>query len=509
MTKYIKIAMCLVALTMTVSCNYLDLKPKHSYVDNDMLITYDNALAAVNGTYYPLVAYTDDFGGSFHTALMHRAGFLNATEYHFNEEYTTTASYGSWSAYMDGINNCNFAINGVGSMNGSAFESEEQRTALVAEARLMRAFYNIQQLYSYAKWWKPDTDVNGILVREELSNLSNIDKARSTVGDSYLSIMADLDAAIADCPTLDEWGSARHASKEFAMVLKAKLLLIRGAAPERASAEDLTASLNIVNELLNNLPSNWVIESDMSEMYLNSFDSKENLFVRYNQNWESSKINGGYTYGYGTGYYPGSANYITTSEGNDYPHDPEKFDAGFTAKNLDWIKSDPRWDVTTGIGDNPETWDVGSRYMMTKLYRNGYNNDCDYKFNTYFFRLYELYIMKAELILRTGGSYADALAVLNSVRAMRTNPVLPALSAVNADQVYDLIYKEIVCELYLENGAEYFASLRFESPDGDLYIQYNKKDEGVVFSWDKQCYPMNIDELANNKLMVQTEGYDE
>ena len=493
------------------SCGSLNQKPEHMFVDSDMLVTYADAQAAVNGIYTNL--FDDSYAGGQYVMLSAKAGLLrDYYQDYFREGFTRTAYNGAWSVYYRGINYANFAINGIQGMSETAFKDEGERNALIGEAKLFRAWLYINAFKTYGHWWAADDSPYGLVYRDQVSNLSNLKSPRLTVGESYEKILEDLDAAILDCPTLEEFGSKKM-TKEYAKVLKAKLLLERGTGtPRGESSADLTEALRLVNDVMDNLPTRWIIEPDLAVMYNNSFDSRENLFVRYDPDWNSSSrasTTAGFMYGYGLGYAPTSANNATTdSQGIAWTHDPEKFDAGLAAKNLDWIKADPRWPLVTGLTSRAETWDNQIVYAATKLYRGGYLNGtfsivsmrCDYKFNVYYFRLYELYLLKAELILRTGGSYTDALSVLNQVRAQRTNPVLPALTASSREQVYNLIYREIVCELFFENGADYFASLRINSPDGDRFIEYNKKGDGVVFSWDRQCFQIPDSEVSNNPL---------
>lgn len=506
------LAVGMLASTLS-SCNFLDLKPEHSFVDNDMLVSYADAEAAVNGIYLNLLKgkSQDAFAGGLFVGLTHRAGFFKHKDFlpEYEETLSAEKTNGTdlWNSTYVGVNYANFAINGIIGMAASAFPTEAHRTKLLGEARLFRAWYNIFLLNNFAHWWEKDDSPYGILYRDQVAALDNLQKSRLNVGDSYARILDDLDYAIANCPSIAEHGDSKKMSKEYALVLKAKLLLFRGTAGMRdSSPTDLSAALSLVNELLASLPANWIIEPDMAQMYKNSFDSKENLFVRYTPDWNSvsmARNTSGYTYGYNTAYFPGSVNTVASSDGKEVAHDPTKFDAGFTAVNLDWIKEDPRWSIVTGIARNAENWDLGRRFMVTKLYRGGFYHSDDNKFNVYYFRLYELYLLKAELILRTGGSYTDALAVLNDVRSKRTNPVLPALPASSAKEVYQLIYKEIVCELFWENGAEYYASLRFDSPDGDKYIAYNKKGDNISTAWNQQAYPIPSGEMNNNELMVQ------
>lgn len=519
-------------ITLNSSCNFLDLKPVHSYVGSDNIKDYEDALAVVNGVYPTLL--NEAFQGSQFVKLTSRSGFISVNsgstyEELYKQEALPASSQANvnkfiWQPAYKGINYANFAIESINSLPEKEFEGTKfSKAQLIGEARLLRAWFYIHVLYNYCHWWADDSSPYGIVYRDKVSKLNNVEVPRSTIGESYAKIVEDLDYAIENSPTLDEYETNRKMSREYAKVLKLKLLLIRGASDDRvaSSTTDFATARAIVDDLLANKPDRWVMEPDMKQMYENSFDSKENLFCSYNEDYSKGGVaGGGFTYAYGTGYISSTGNNeVLTSEGKPSPyHNPDNWDAGLNTKNLSWIKEDPRWNITFGVADNPENWDKGTRFMTIKLYRNGQYSDkkethttpigaptgaSDKKWTVYYFRLYELYLLNAELILRTGGSATDALSVINQVRAQRTNPVLPALTASTTDEVYQIILKEIVNELYFENGSEFFASLRFKAPGGAKYIDYNKISEGINLNMSRTIYPLPSEELNPNKLAIQ------
>lgn len=96
------------------------------------------------------------------------------------------------------------------------------------------------------------------------------------------------------------------------------------------------------------------------------------------------------------------------------------------------------------------------------------------------------------------------------MRSKRTNPVLPALSASSKKELLRTIFREICVEQFLENGSEYFASLRFIN-DTDASPAQNKPwiytlKQDVDFSADKYCRPIPEDERLKNKLADQNPG---
>ena len=104
-------------------------------------------------------------------------------------------------------------------------------------------------------------------------------------------------------------------------------------------------------------------------------------------------------------------------------------------------------------------------------------------------------------------SLEEALKPLNDMRACRTNPVLPALSPGSKKDLLRAIFREIWVEQFLENGSEYFASLRFIN-DTDASAAQNKPwiytlKPDVNFTENQYCWPIPENERLKNPLAVQ------
>ena len=120
-------------------------------------------------------------------------------------------------------------------------------------------------------------------------------------------------------------------------------------------------------------------------------------------------------------------------------------------------------------------------------------------------RLPELYIMQAELIARTGGSAALAIAPINLMRSKRTNPVLAQIPVpASNEELLDIIFKEYINELILENGSEFYASFRFMK-EGKTYMEVMKAGS-FVFDKTKLQWPIPNNEMINNPLIEQNPG---
>lgn len=127
---------------------------------------------------------------------------------------------------------------------------------------------------------------------------------------------------------------------------------------------------------------------------------------------------------------------------------------------------------------------------------------------TYAFRYAELYIMKAELLARTNPSdIQGALKPLNDMRAVYTNPEMPAITGITTHQeLMDAIFKEYVVTLFMENESPWFASLRFEK-NGKPWINTLKPE--VNFSSNQYCWPIPDDEIkAHSNKIEQNPGLE-
>ena len=176
---------------------------------------------------------------------------------------------------------------------------------MIAEARCMRAWAYANLFWMFGHWWEADDCAYGILYRDQMSNLSNLQVPRITVGESYQKIFEDLEPGLKYLP---DFTTPRYLSKQLAQVLKAKLLLNRGVM--RGDVQDLKDALDLVLTVKKDAPGSWKMEADLAEMYEKGWESGEVLWTRYmgditNCAWSE------FTYSYAIGYnntYSGSGN---------------------------------------------------------------------------------------------------------------------------------------------------------------------------------------------------------
>lgn len=487
MKKIFYTLIILAGLTSPSCKNYLDIQPIHSLTDANAIKDLATAKASLGGVYASF--QNDDWAGALYCGLASKAGFVRFNAVDYDMSYNQLTASSSWTTFYKSLNAANFAISGIGKLSDAAV-SQADRTLLIAEGRCLRAWINANLLWNYAHWWADDADKYGLLYRDEVVNLSNMRKARITVGESYAKIYEDLDFAIAN---LGDLTTPRYVSKQFAKALKAKLLLYRGG--YRNTRPDLDAALVLVNDVLTNHPATFSMEANLADVYANSWDSKENLFVKYLENDGTRTAKGGYYYTY----------YLSQIGGNTLPLPVGGTLTAGLVYGLDWFSNDPRWPVVTGPVRAAETWDNVNRFTFKKVARLGsyagkLANPIDEKYAAYYFRYPELYLMKAELLARTGATPALAIAPINEMRGKRVTPVLPALNPANQTELMDMIFKEIFTETFLENGSEFFAAVRFMK-DGKPWIVTIKN--GVALQENKMCRPIPDAEIVNNTLMEQ------
>jgi len=466
--RKLNIYIILFALLFSACDSFLEEAPKHNLTLENSVTDFNGAKNILNGMYAQL--QSRNVGGSINTRLSAQGGFYKNFDKFYNMSYSqgTEDMDGAWQTWYRGINAANAAITAISNLADDKFPSVEKKAEMIAEAKGFRAWIYSNLLWNRCYWWAEDDNEYGLLYRIEMADLSNIQRARLTVGESYTELFEDLDEAIEHAP---DFSSSKYFSKQMAKVLKAKILLYRG------RSEDYQTALDFVIDVKEKSPASFGMEEDMAAMYENSWDSKEVLWARYLED------NGGrgwaeHAYSYGIIY------------DNEYHPVAE-----------DWIKEDPRWEVIMDSVRAPEPWDDSKFLAPVKLCRGGKAADMNGKYATYYFRFAELYLMEAELRARINPDKIEAaLKPLNDMRGIRTNPVLPQLSANTHQELMDLIFKEIWTELCLENGSEYFAALRFQK-DGKPWIHTLKPD--VNFTEEKYIWPIPNDEMINNSLMKQ------
>lgn len=469
--------------TFCSSCSdFLTENPEHALTDINSVTDYSSAKNAVNGIYYNYES-CEHLGGSLCATAYCMAGLWNYRSDLYNMRQSQKSSTGApiWNSLYKVINSANSAIQGIEKLDDSKFPSKENKNELIAQAKCMRGFSNLQLLWYFGHWFANSDSPYGIIYRDQVSDLSNIMLNRSSVGESYEKIISDLEYAEEWC---SDYKSARYTSKQFAQALHAKLLLIRN------WEGDYQKSLEIVNHILNNAPSTFKMETDLAKLYKNGWNSSEVLFSRYlGDNPIITDVE--FEYSYNLYYF------------NEFTDIPQK-----------WLEDDERSTYFFGEARAPETWDTSrKKNILTKLYHRGRFEGKNDMYSTMVIRYAELYLMKAELLARLNPSDKEsdinmALQPINEMRASYTSPVLkPITGILTHNDLMDAIYKEYVVTLFLENDSPWFASLRFNKDGGDIWAKALKPE--VSFSENQYCLPIPDNEIiAHTNPIPQNPGLE-
>ncbi|GAA3643825.1 RagB/SusD family nutrient uptake outer membrane protein [Flavivirga jejuensis] len=477
------------------SDNFLDREPDFILTEGNTITTPTEARTAVNGIYAVREDASGGWSAGHYTSKASQSGFIdwNEGDFEMSSTQTNPTSVGEfyWIDFYGIVNAANFAIKGITDLGSDVFDGVEEYNALLAEARCWRAWAHMNIFWNFGHWFSDD-DINpyGVLYREEVADLDNLEQARLNVGESYAKIFEDLDFAIMH---LNNFTDNRFLSKEFAKIIKAKALLRRGGFND--NIDQLNESLALVNDVLNNPPAGFAMQEDLAEVYQDSWDSEENLFVGFLDGDGETSDDIPFEYEFE----------IPVRFGQEInPFDPipaDELTAGLRFGD-DLFRADPRWSIVTGESFfETYTWIKLTRFSPTI-------GQFDLKFNTYYFRFPELYIMRSELLARTGASIAEAIAPINTMRSIRTNPVLPSLNPTTQQELMDAIFFEYIFETFLENGNEFYAALRFDAPNGDPWIETIKASAGIPLVINSIPYPIPNAEIFGNQLMIQNEDLE-
>ncbi|TKC07045.1 RagB/SusD family nutrient uptake outer membrane protein [Pedobacter frigoris] len=430
-TLYRYMTFVMLMLTLYACKKELGVLPKNAKVDANTILDQGTAQIALNGAYYRFanatITKTAWQEHELKPAML--AGYMGMYSSILAEEENRNdrASINYWAETYVLLNATNGVIRGVNALPDAKFTGTRKKE-IIAEARFLRAYAHFKLLTFYGEWYKPDSEL-GALLRDELSTLSNIPKKRSTVQQSYDYILADLDEVIASAPAT---APTHYVTKWAGMALKMRVLMCRGA------AADYPVIISLANTLIQSSP--YQLEAVAEDVFhKNGLASKEVILgVKPQANQEKE------TYSRSAQYFPGASSlYVAKAPLNTL------------------FGSDPR-----------KSWIIGSArpkagyYYFTKYMKEGGVSSALTE-SYYALRLTEIYLLKAEAIVRSGGSLGDAKAVVHEIQAkagitaLVNNTSYLAVEAANTPATLLVqIFNETVKSLIAEDGMEWLAMLR-------------------------------------------------
>jgi hypothetical protein len=437
MKKILTYTFCSMLLLLQYACKKtLNALPENAKVDANTILDQKTAEVALRGAYYLL--YNIPGRGTNITCWdnhqwlpAYYAGYLAGASDGPEEEnrYAESSLISSvWNESYATINAANGIINRLNILPDASF-ANNRKEGILGEAKFLRAYSHFKILSYYGEWFKYDSKY-GILIREELSNLANIAKARSNVKDSYDFILADLDYAIDNAPSQ---GPNHYATKWAAMALKMRVLM------SRAQTGDYNEVISIANLIIQNSP--YSLENDPKDIFRSKGLSSNEVIlgIKPQPNQENNSYNLSILYSQYT------AQITVTHHA--------------TKRLYDLFRStDPRKNWVTGdlVPGNTNGGHLFSKYIIA----NG--KPTVVSETAYAFRLSEVYLLKAEAITRSKGNMDEAKLIL---KQMMQHAGVTDRNYVDQISSYDGLELEVFYELSRnlvgEDGQEWMALLRF------------------------------------------------
>ena len=301
MMNTIKLMMFLLLVGISVSCDrFLDIKPKgiqipEYYDDYLRLLNHKDMMYADAG----FVSYiTDDIllgdnsvpFGQFEQA---QEASQNLYAFAHGPIFSGGASDAFYEKAYKRIYTFNVVINNVGTCQDA---TEKEKQALIAEAKVCRAFEYLSLVNVYAKHYDSVTANSDLGVPVILSEDINKVYKRNSVQAVYDQIFKDLKEALPYIP--DEAATPFRASKQFLYAFTAKLYLYMGKYGDALTAAlkvdqdqlqliDLTA--NSINPKANGMGRIW--NEETGEVYPLPEDNPEAIYARYGTDFLSLSRN--------------------------------------------------------------------------------------------------------------------------------------------------------------------------------------------------------------------------
>lgn len=436
MKKYIGIIFLTFSLFSCEIVDVLDKKPPYQ-ADLEGAITNPKTVElALSGVYSNLPGESGfsslwvTVSGSFKAGAMSKPSWwTKGNAIYYYERFWPVLSGGTdydWDSDYKTIKNANFLLEALDGIDG--FE-ENRKNEIIGELHFLRAFAYQRLMLRFCEYWDMNSEL-GLIVRNELPTINNIEQPRSSVKESYDLILADLEIAIQNCP---EYSSCGYASKVAAKSYKAKVLFNMGKYAE---------TVTLINDIISTYPQHG-LTANYSTNFTNWADSKEIIFARqYGASDISSmeyRINA-----FESGKWGPTENYIRLL--GDNPTD-DVIDADV----------DPRYNAI--IGEKKEVaYNYGVQGKIYKNYSVKKLSNASNDLPLIFMRTAELYLMKAEAIYRNGGSPDDAYAALAVVRNRAKANEVPHNTS---EEIATAICNEWLIEMAFENNQEYLALRRF------------------------------------------------
>lgn len=469
--KKILIIFILGAVSFT-SCKKIDELPVNNLVAENVITNEESAQVALNGIYSYLGVY-GTWDGYMVSDNALRSNLVEASNQRSSYELELMALEEQsdwvyiknlWQDIAKVVNAANNFIYHAEALPEDKF-SPGKKKEMLGEAYFMRGFATLYQMKMFAQFWDI-TSQYGPLLRTEPSGLNNNYKERSTVAEGYDQILSDFKFAAENGP---KFYSVFRASSDLAKAYRAETLMMRG------SEGDYAEAATLCDDIINH--SSFSLQPTFAGIYSSGYESTELMFSRkIDKIVEEDFVNSV------------PSLYSLFAKKRNGPTD--------TYFNYLDTTTDTRADAIIGTTSSSNAQGVVVTYANSWLKHWVISGDVPMRY----MRLSQLYLYEAEALLRSGAAIPAILAPLNALRTRAGMPIFEESDVINRDDLYDIIFHELIIEVGVENGCEFFAAVRFKDIQGNRKI----KDLNSAYQSDNQLVlPIPDAELNFNPKMTQ------
>lgn len=456
----------LLAAFMFASCDLVgsigDIEPKYVLTDNTVINDEATAEHNLNGVYASLRSQSIFW-------FRHYMDMLTGTESETNIDGLEGFKENNVLETNDGVSANYLALYGVineatsfiynVSKSGVNGISDVRKKEMIGEAHFLRALAYFYLLRQYGEFYDLDSEY-GIVCTGDVPIRMSRPIARSSVKDSYATIISDLDDAIANAPDV-----ALHyrVSRTAAKALKARVMLYM---QDYKSAGDLAQQ--VIDE---SADAGYSLGEDYRTMFAQGHDMEEGLFVLYTS-------------------YPNEVDVDA-----NWDVSPGAKLQGLAVSLTGDGSTDRRFTEIFVNEDPDESWIMNYKYPNNSM-------DTEVSENTYFFiRLSEMYYILAEAEARQGNLAGARTALKQIICLPRTGYASEYVDEISNADFLLVVLQQKWMELATESNEEWYDLVRYHVADGlAIAPTYVSSDAHLTM-------PIPRTAMAGNNLLKQNPSY--
>lgn len=460
---------------------------------------------------------------------------LNPTLQILNEGAPPASGYGLFQMYYWMINRANVVIQKIEEEDGTVITTPDLKRNILGEAKFLRAWAHFK-VWNY---WGP----NAPLVLRRIEGIDGVNTPSSSrIGPTTMidSIVSNLEQAAELLPESWDAKYLGRVTKDAAYGLLGKALVYRGDYHNQVA--DYTAAI----AAFNNISEHTLTTTFQENFSALSENNSESLFEVQAQKsttgFENVWLDTDYSIGDGSmaaywgQFIPYSCNWILPETGATISSANWAFwtaPGGFalvpTLKLYNaFDPADPRRAETCQpyLGTAPTSY---NGYSFSKYNLRGIEGNFTTNLNNpRLLRLADCILLKAEAIVKSGGSLADAVDLINQIRERARNSITPASTepadlgaAADDAEALQWIREERFLELAMEDGNRWFDLKRWDAHEDIDLSTWTYDDNGfsaaVTSGFDFSNFhtltqgtlhfPIPIGESETNPNIDQNPGY--